>query len=84
MTAGRHTNLTKLRVFYPFKNDTRLDFLKNLHCMMNLMVEINLSSWRCGNVMQKKQEWIEKHSKELRRGFEKMKSLTLKRWRLEN
>jgi hypothetical protein len=40
MTAGRHTNLTKLQVFYPFKKDTRLDFLENLHCMMNLMVEL--------------------------------------------
>ncbi len=29
MTALRHTILTKLRVFYPFKNDTRLDFLEN-------------------------------------------------------
>jgi hypothetical protein len=52
MTAGRHTNLTKLRVFYPFKKDTRLDFLENLHCMMNLMVGIFLMGEGCGNVMQ--------------------------------
>jgi hypothetical protein len=53
MTARRRTNLTKLRVFYPFKNDTRLDFLENLHCLMNLMVGIFLMSEVCGNVIGK-------------------------------
>jgi hypothetical protein len=53
MTALRHTILTKLQVFYPFKNDTRLDFLENLHCMMNLMVEIVEMGEGCGKVIRK-------------------------------
>jgi hypothetical protein len=60
MTALRHTILTKLQVFYPFKNDTRLDFLGNVHCMMNLMVGIFLMGKGCGNVMRNERGLIEK------------------------
>ena len=50
MTALCHTNLTKLPVFRSKKYAARLDFLENVHCMMNLMVKWYLGDGGCGNV----------------------------------